>query len=75
MTQQEKAKILGFEICEFGPDPTTCDECNYEHVQLYFRRTCLDVNDGEYRCLHCIEEEYDSNEANQKISQEEQNGA
>ena len=63
-----KSEELGFVVCEFGPDSTTCDECNVEQVQLYYRRTCHDVDDGECLCLHCISKQYDANEKAMKES-------
>lgn len=44
----------GFGLCTFEPDETTCDYCGEPHLQLYYRRTTWDVEEGEYFCLSCI---------------------
>lgn len=51
------AKYTGFEVCEFGPDKTPCENCEKAEVQLYFRQTSYLYNEGEYYCRKCAEDE------------------
>lgn len=47
-------KDSGFERCTFGPDEDTCEGCGISGLQLYYRRTCYENDEGEYKCLCCI---------------------
>jgi len=55
-TAQETAilKDSEFERCNFGPDDTCCDHCDLPDLQLYYRRTSHEYDEGEYVCLCCI---------------------
>lgn len=58
--QAREAEILkntGFERCTFLPDDRECEMCDHDHLQLYYRRTCHDSDEGQYYCLYCIAEE------------------
>ncbi len=54
--------VTGFEKCEFEPEiDEHCEGCNKDKIQLYYRRTCWDVDEGEYYCLDCIEKQHKLN--------------
>lgn len=58
----------GFEICQFGPcDGDTCDICDRSNVQLYYRRTSYDCDEGEYYCADCVMQEHAQNQADLKM--------
>jgi hypothetical protein len=43
---------MGFEACEFGPNPNdNCDECSNFNLQLYYQDS---IEGGRYVCLSCI---------------------
>jgi len=55
--EEQEAAILkdsGFERCTFGPDEDECEGCDISGLQLYYRRTCYENDEGEYKCLCCI---------------------
>ena len=56
MTEQERMICAGtgFERCHFEPDESECELCGLPNLQLYYRRTCIDVDEGEYKCLCCV---------------------
>lgn len=61
MTSEEKAKQLGFEICEWKPEPQDkCESCGKEQVQMWFASDGF--GEGCYWCLDCIVEMYEENE-------------
>ena len=60
MTPEEKAKHLGFTICQWGPEPEdTCESCGSTGVRLWFSS---DGFEGTYWCLDCIIEMHEENE-------------
>lgn len=51
----ERACITyGWLRCEFEADAVECDSCSRQSGPIYYRRTCYDVNEGEYYCPACI---------------------
>jgi hypothetical protein len=52
---QKACEITGAVICQFGPEPNSeCDECSANNIQLWYRRTCCDSDEGEYWCAKCL---------------------
>lgn len=58
MSSEYIAEIMGFDRCTFEPDGQECDVCDTPNLQLYYRRTCYDVEEGEYLCIGCIEKRH-----------------
>lgn len=54
MELEEACKAVGAVICEFGPDYDKCESCGEPYLQLYYIRTCYEVDEGEYYCADCI---------------------
>jgi hypothetical protein len=54
--ENEKISKMGFEKCEFRPEPNGyCEKCGEKDIQLYFRGP---RDAGTYWCEKCIIEEY-----------------
>ena len=57
-------KGTGFVECEFNGEDEVCDLCDRELTKsdkVYYRRTCYEVEEGEYFCNHCVVAEHESN--------------
>lgn len=54
MELEEALELTGAVICEFGPDEDECETCGEAQKQLYYIRTCYEVDEGEYHCEDCI---------------------
>lgn len=55
---------MGFEKCEFGPEPgDECERCDTENVQLYYRRTSYWEEEGDYWCADCAKKEAEEADA------------
>ena len=61
MKLSEALTNTNFTKCNFGPDGDECEECRKPDLQLYYRRTCYEVDEGEYRCANCVIEEAERN--------------
>lgn len=58
----EKAlENTNFVKCNFGPDGDCCDKCDKPNLQLYYRRTCWEVDEGQYHCANCVISEAEEN--------------
>lgn len=57
MELQEALKITGFVICEFKSDGDDECSCCCEKIpngkDIYYERTCYEVDEGEYYCETC----------------------
>jgi hypothetical protein len=57
MDIKEALKVTGFQLCEFKSDGdwecSTCDETIPEGADVYYERTCYEVDEGEYHCTDC----------------------
>jgi hypothetical protein len=53
LTTQEllESPYRSFQECEFGDDD--CGFCAREHVEVFYVRTCWDVEEGDYYCRRC----------------------
>ncbi len=51
---EEALQQTGATKCEFGPDEDECETCGKPNLQLYYIRTCYEVDEGEYCCAECI---------------------
>lgn len=47
-------KATAFSRCDTLPEQHPCEECDIRGLQLYYHRTCHEVDEGEYLCLRCI---------------------
>jgi hypothetical protein len=54
MELQEACKNVGAVICEFPPDDDECETCGEPGKQLYYIRTCYEVDEGSYHYAECI---------------------
>lgn len=55
----------GFEPCEQGVnDEDYCECCDKKTTfsELYYRRTFVDVDEGQYYCLECVIKEKEAND-------------
>lgn len=57
--KSEALKITGFQLCEFEGDNdiecATCDEVIPHGKNVYYERTCYEVEEGDYHCEECTE--------------------
>lgn len=54
--------LTGFVICQFDPaKDDECEVCEKDEVQLYYRRTCYESDEGDYYCLDCVKNEHEQN--------------
>ena len=53
---KSKAEELGYDKCEWEPaeNDEGCERCGDMDSQLYYKRTCIEHDEGEYHCLSCI---------------------
>lgn len=57
----EKVKKMGFEICEWGPEPDDfCERCRTKEIQMYYSGDAS--GEGMYWCRKCVIEVHDQNE-------------
>jgi len=58
LTIEEALKITGFSLCEFKADGkdecSTCDKPIKKGNNVYYERTCYEVDEGEYHCEDCV---------------------
>lgn len=57
-------KGTGFVVCEFSGEDEECVLCEKQLTKsdkIYYRRTCYEVEEGEYFCNHCVVAEHESN--------------
>lgn len=54
MELKEACEKTGAIICTFAPDYDECETCGEAYKQLYYIRTCYEVDEGEYHCEECI---------------------
>lgn len=58
--QAQIVKWMGFEVCDFGPNPSeACEGCVTGNLQLYFQGP---TDAGRYLCLECILLEHSDNQ-------------
>ena len=51
-----------FIICQFGASKhDDCEVCGKDEIQLYYRRTCYESDEGEYYCIDCVRSEHEQN--------------
>lgn len=62
-----KIMSMGFEICDFGPDNSTCDKCEVAHKQLYYQGP---RDAATYWCKDCIIKEYNIHYPTEFISKD-----
>lgn len=61
----EKVRKMGFEICEWPPEPDDkCEKCGKERVQMYWSGD--GHGEGTYWCKRCIIDLFDQNEKDAK---------
>ena len=56
MNIDEALKVTGFELCEFTSEEDVCSRCEKEIPKgenVYYERTCHEVDEGEYYCTDC----------------------
>lgn len=57
MDIKEALRVTGFKLCEFKSDGyEVCNECDKEISkggEVYYERTCYEVDEGEYYCREC----------------------
>lgn len=67
MKIEEALKITGFVLCEFKGDDdiecATCDEVIPLGKNVYYERTCYDVEEGDYHCEECTKSKPEEMEA------------
>lgn len=51
-------EATGFVICQFPADASECDKCDMPHKQHYYRRTSVEIDEGEYFCAECVVSEH-----------------
>jgi len=54
---EQEAAILkdsDFDRCTFEPSEMECEGCDISGLQLYYRRTSYEYEEGEYKCLCCV---------------------
>lgn len=47
----------GWLICDFDGDDGECETCGEDCNPTYYRRISYEVDEGEYSCAACIEQE------------------
>lgn len=52
--EQEAIEGSGFGVCVSGPGDAECDGCDHPNLQLYYRLTSHESDEGEYLCAHCV---------------------
>lgn len=66
VSPDEIAKEMGFEICEWTPEPDDeCESCGKENVQLWYQ--ACGCGEGVYWCISCIVEMHGENERISKL--------
>jgi hypothetical protein len=58
-----------FKLCEWDNkiERESCESCKCVPDEIYYRRTCFDVDEGEYWCSKCIDREHGDNLIYSKI--------